>query len=179
MQQMQCPSGHVYTVEPGQSSACPVCAKLDASLSNTSHTYDKTHISPGLPTRTTSIYEHLKTAVDPVVGWVACIDGPDKGRDWRLVAGRNGLGRNEGMQVRLVSDQAVSGDRHAFISFDPRRATFTLLPGDSRGLVYLNGEEVMTSAPLKTHDRIELGKSTLLFVPLAGAAFRWPDDEKA
>jgi len=176
MQQMQCPSGHVYTAEPGQGTGCPVCAQRDAELFKTRAVYDETRINPGASSRTVGVYDHLDAGVDPVIGWVACVDGPDKGRDWRLVAGRNSLGRNEGMQVCLGSDQAVSGDRHAFISFEPRRAAFTLLPGDSRGLVYLNGEEVAVPTVLKAYDRIELGRSTLVFVPLAGAQFRWPDE---
>lgn len=185
MQQMQCPNNHIYTVEPGQSTECPTCAMVDAELlktrpvyEGTQPVYDKTQINPdSAGTRTFGIYDHLGTNVDPVVGWIACIKGPDKGRDWRLIAGRNSLGRNEGMQVCLRGDKAVSGERHAFISFEPRRTTFTLLPGDSRGLVYLNGEEVITPSPLKAHDRIELGKSTLIFIPLAGPQFGWTEEE--
>lgn len=190
MQQVQCPRGlHVYTIEPGQSNHCKACASIDAELIKTRPVYEPDPTTPNYasppsrsghnPNATVGVYAHLDTEVDPVVGWLACIEGPDKGRDWRLVAGRNTLGRNEGMQVRLAGDASVSGERHAIVSFEPRRRSFTLLPGDSRGLVYLNGEEVVTPVPLKMHDRIELGKSSLLFVALAGPAFGWTDDKAA
>lgn len=130
--------------------------------------------APGLaPGRTIGIYAHLGAAAEPVVGWVVCIEGPDKGCDWRLVGGRNAIGRGEGMPVQLAGDPAVSRERHAVISFDPRRRSFTLAPGDGSGLVYCNGREVVVPQPLMGGDRIELGASTLLFVPLVGESFAW------
>lgn len=132
---------------------------------------------PGFaPGRTVGVYAHLGAAAEPVVGWVVCIEGPDKGCDWRLVGGRNAIGRGEDMPVRLAGDPAVSRERHAVISFDPRRRSFTLAPGDGTGLVYCNGHEVVVPQPLMASDRIELGASTLLFVPLVGELFAWGGD---
>ena len=108
-----------------------------------------------------------------MVGWLACVAGPDRGRDWRLVSGRNAIGRADGMPVQLSGDPKVSRDRHAVVSFDPRRAAFTLAPGDGQGLVYLNGQEVLVGTPLAAHERIELGDSVLVFVPLVGERFAW------
>ena len=34
-----------------------------------------------------------RTGLDPVVGWLVCIAGPDKGRDYRIHSERNFLGR--------------------------------------------------------------------------------------
>jgi hypothetical protein len=124
---------------------------------------------------TMGAYAHLGPAVEPVVGWLVCVAGPDKGADWRLVSGRNAIGRGEGMAVRLASDLGVSRDRHAVISFDPRRGSFTLTPGERQGLVYCNGREVLVPEVLAPHDRIELGASTLFFMPLVGKHFSWSD----
>lgn len=181
MTQLQCAQGHLYSVAPGQSELCPVCATMSAELLKTRGIYepqatrpaDPDHYAAGDTTRTVGVYDHLATEVDPVVGWLACVDGADRGRDWRLVAGRNPIGRGEGMPVRLSGDAAVSRERHAVVSFEPKRQAFTLLPGESRGLVYHNGVEVLTPVALKAHDRIELGKSTLIFIPLAGPDFSW------
>jgi len=123
--------------------------------------------------RTVGVYAHLGAQVEPVVGWLACVDGPDKGRDWRLVSGRNPIGRGEGMAVRLGGDTGVSRSRHAVVSFDPRRGGFTLAPGDGAALVYCNGHEVAMPVQLAPFDRIELGRSTLVFVPLVGERFVW------
>lgn len=187
--QHQCPRFHLYNAPEGDDRGCPVCAALQPELTRTRGVWgdapviddasQQTTASPGgtggaaPPGKTVGLYAHLGVAADPVVGWLACVDGPDKGRDWRLVSGRNAIGRGEGMPVRLASDPAVSRDRHAVISFDPRRLSFSLVPGDGHGLVYCNGQEVVMPVTLAAHDRIELGASVLLFVPLVGPRFSW------
>lgn len=187
MIQHQCPRFHLYNAPEGQDSGCPVCAAQQAELARTRGVWgdappaedpsQSTTVEPargGAPGgKTVGIYAHLGSAVDPVVGWLACVDGPDKGRDWRLVSGRNAIGRGEGMPVRLAADGSVSRERHAVISFDPRRRSFSLAPGDGPGLVYRNGQEVVMPVTLAPHDRIEVGATTLLFVPLVGQQFSW------
>lgn len=173
MSQVMCDRNqHLYDPSQGR---CPACESEDLELSKTRAFYEP------IPTRqapaddsihkTTAYYGDLE--VTPVVGWVACVGGPDKGRDWRLVAGSNFVGRAPSMAVALGSDKKVSSERHAIIRFEPVHQVFSLLPGDAHGLVYLNGVDVMVPSPLAAHDRIELGASTLVFVPLAGEKFRW------
>ena len=189
MIQHQCPRFHLYNAPEGDDSGCPVCAAQQAELARTRGVWgdapitedisQNTTVDPRppsgvpMPGATVGIYAHLGGAADPVVGWLACIDGPDKGRDWRLVSGRNAIGRGDGMPVRLAGDPSVSRDRHAVISFDPRRRSFSLAPGEGQGLVYCNGQEVVMPVTLAAHDRIEVGASTLLFVPLVGPRFSW------
>ena len=184
MIQHQCPRFHLYHAPAGDDRGCPVCAAQQAELTRTRGVWgDATltgdgelTIDPGLGVparRTVGVYAHLGAAVEPVVGWLACIEGPDKGRDWRLVSGRNAIGRAEQMPVRLVSDMSVSRERHAVVSFDPRRGTFSLAPGEGNALVYCNGHEVLMPVLLAAHDRIEIGASTLLFVPLVSEHFVW------
>lgn len=185
MPQLQCSKGHLYIVDSGQSNQCPTCATMDNELTKTRAIYEATPTTsnfsdmghpPSASKKTVGIYDHLNAEIDPVVGWLACTRGPDKGKDWRLVAGRNSIGRGTEMQVALIGDAAVSREKQALVSYEPRRQVFTLLPGDSRGLVYLNGEEVTTAVTLNAHDCIELGKSALIFVPLVGSQFSWPTE---
>jgi hypothetical protein len=112
-------------------------------------------------------------AVDPVVGWLVCVEGADRGRDYRIRSEKNFIGRAESMDVAIRGDQTISRENHAVVSYNPKARQFKLYPGESRGLVYLNGEEVDTSAPLKAGDHIELGKTKLLFVPLCNDGFTW------
>lgn len=114
-----------------------------------------------------------QTGIDPVVGWLVCTGGPERGADYRLHSERNFIGRGDGADVRIASDKTVSRENHVSISFDPKRDSFRLLPGEGRGIVYLNGEELVAPTLLKAGDRIELGETTLLFVPLCGPGFRW------
>lgn len=194
MKQYQCPRFHLYNAPDGHTGGCPVCAAQDAELARTRGLWSPPDAATGtavdaaartldppvgrpasdgrMEGRTIGRYDALGAAVDPVVGWLVCVAGPDKGRDWRLVGGLNALGRGDAMPVRL-SDPAVSRERHALVSFDPRSARFLLAPGEGRALVYCNGQEVLVPVPLRAHDRIELGGSTLVFVPLAGPDFGW------
>ena len=43
--------------------------------------------------------EEEKKAFEPVVGWLVAVDGPEKGRDFRIVTGRNAIGRSLGAEV--------------------------------------------------------------------------------
>ena len=185
MKQYQCARHHLYNAPAGYAGECPVCAAQDAELARTRGLWaeDGTLLpvappaaapAPGALPPTVGAYAHLGSPLPPVVGWVACTSGPDTGRDWRLVAGRNPIGRGDGMAVRLDGDASVSRERHAVISFDPRRNQFTLSPGEGSGLVYHNGAEVVVPVTLAPHDRIELGASVLQFVPLVGERFAWP-----
>lgn len=146
------------TVEPAYDPRDPrgLHGRLDPQAAQRAHA--------ALPT--VGVYAHLGVAQEPVVGWLVCIAGPERGRDWRLVSGRNTLGRGEGMAVRLAADMSVSRERHAVISFEPRRRAFSLAPGEGQALVYCNGEEVAVPRALAANDRIELGTSVLVFVPL-------------
>ena len=199
MRQYQCARFHLYNAPEGDSGGCPVCAAQDAELAKTRGLWEGDResdpsagqnpdpdltLEPGQAAplsssdkKTIGAYAHLGVAVEPVVGWLACIDGPDKGRDWRLVSGRNTIGRGDGSPVRLAADPAVSRERHAVLSFDPRRAVFTLAPGDGHGLIYRNGVEVLMPVTMDAFDRIELGGSTLLFVPLVGDRFTWSEGQ--
>ena len=82
------------------------------------------------------------------------------------------------MDVAITGDATISRDNHAVISYNPKKHSFRLAPGDSRGLVYLNDEEVLTPIEVAPYDRIELGETLLLFVPFCGDHFTWPVADK-
>lgn len=111
--------------------------------------------------------------MDPVTGWLVCIDGPSKGKDYRLHSAKNFIGRSEKMDVCLTGDDTVSREAHAIISYEPRKGVFRLYQGESKGLVYLNNEEVINPEELKAYDCIEIGKTKLIFIPFCGEYFKW------
>ena len=114
-----------------------------------------------------------KTGIDPVVGWLVCIEGPDKGRDFRIRSEKNFIGRSPAMDICIQNDPAVSRENHGIVSFNPRKNVFKLHPGDSHGLIYLNDEDVDTPTVLESHDLIEMGETKLMFIPLCGEKFQW------
>ena len=113
------------------------------------------------------------TGIDPVVGWLVCIEGPDKGRDYRIRTERNFIGRKDSNDIVIKGDDSISREKHAIISFNPRKLSFRLAPGDSRGLIYHNDEEVLTPLELNAYDILEMGETKLMFVPFCTGEFSW------
>lgn len=114
-----------------------------------------------------------KMGIDPVVGWLVCIEGTEKGRDYRIRSERNFVGRDPKMDICIGGDDAISRDNHAVISFNPKKNSYLLTPGEGRGIIYLNNDEVATPSELKPYDTIEMGQTKLLFVPFCGENFKW------
>jgi hypothetical protein len=117
------------------------------------------------------VYKEI--GMDPVTGWLVCIDGPSKGKDYRLHSAKNLIGRSDKMDVCITGDDTISRDVHAIVSFEPRKGSFRIYQGESKGLVYLNNEEVINPIELKAYDCIEVGKTKLLFIPFCGENFKW------
>ena len=111
--------------------------------------------------------------IDPVVGWLICVSGPEKGKDYRIRSENNTVGRSRDMYICISGDESISRERHTVITFDPQRNAFHLSPGEGRGLVYLNGEALLAHKQLKEYDKIMLGKTMLVFVPFCGDKFKW------
>lgn len=120
-----------------------------------------------------------RLGIEPVTGWLVAISGPEKGKDYRITAERNFIGRSEKMDIRIIKDKAISRENHAAVSYSPKNHTFRLYPGESKGLVYLNEEEVLTPEPLKPYDVIELGQTKLMFIPFCSDKFQWDFNDDA
>ena len=114
---------------------------------------------------------------DPVVGWLACVAGPSRGKSYTVRGGVNSIGRSERMDIVITGDLKISAENHAKISYSDKHNRFNLLPGEGRNIVYLNDEEVFTPMPLKAYDLIDFGETKLLFVPLCGEKFTWEDKD--
>ena len=110
---------------------------------------------------------------EPVVGWLVCVKGKHFGESFPIAAGRNATGRSPSNKIVLHKDNAVSREKHAWITYDPKNRDFFLQPGEGSGLTYLNGEIVMEYKKLGAMDKIELGEGMYLLVPLCGENFSW------
>ena len=114
-----------------------------------------------------------ETTFDPVVGWAVCVAGPDRGKDFRLRAGNNSIGPSHERDVPISGDPGVTDCVQATICFSDEENAFWLEKGHEGPLVKLNGKDVRGFANLSAFDRIELGQTTLMFVPLCGERFSW------
>jgi hypothetical protein len=110
----------------------------------------------------------------PVVGWLVCRVGPARGKDFRLVSGKNFLGRALDMDIRVVGDDDISLRNHAVFIYDPEdNKTFVKAGEDSKGLVYAQGnskewERISEQRELSAGERMKIGQSEFLFVPFCG-----------
>jgi len=112
-----------------------------------------------------------------VAGWLVCLEGPDRGKDYRLRMEKNFIGRAPNMDVVLDGDSTVSREKHAIVIFDPRKKVFWALPGEASGLVYLNGDIVNSPAQMKAHDILEVGQTKLALIPFCGDRYSWTKEE--
>jgi len=122
--------------------------------------------------RTVAIIKE-ELGIDPVVGWLICLEGKEKGRDYRIHTDNNYIGRGENMDICIRGDDTISRENHAVISFDPREKVFYFTPGDGRSIVRLNDKGVFSTIELNIYDIIEIGKTKLIFMPLCGEKFEW------
>jgi pSer/pThr/pTyr-binding forkhead associated (FHA) protein len=119
----------------------------------------------------------LYQEVDPVCGWLVCIEGSRVGKDYKIKNGKNFIGRADDMDIQIIGDNYIANRNHAIVVYDPKKKNYVLLPGDSSGIAYLNGEPAYMPSELSAYDVIELGKSKFLFVPFCGEHFEWQDNE--
>jgi hypothetical protein len=142
------------------------------------------HVAPeaeGAPPREDSV-------MNPVVGWLVAIEGPRgvKGRDFRLFAEGNTIGRDNNNRV-VIKDDAVGNDAHALLTYDPLSSdnAFYVERGGVHLIWRLNNvapegdlarferEAILTVTRLNPYDVIQIGNTQLLFVPLCNREFSW------
>ncbi|MCC8082329.1 MAG: hypothetical protein LIO80_10060 [Lachnospiraceae bacterium] len=110
---------------------------------------------------------------NPVVGWLVCTDGPDRGNDHRIRAGYNQIGRAEYMDICIRGDYNISREKHALIAYDDQEKTFFFGPSEGKNIVRLNDRMVMMPTEIHPYDILTVGSSKLIFVPLCGEHFDW------
>lgn len=200
MPTVRCDKGHNYDDRLSHCPYCPVPGLRNANIPKTEaalmsrpgipQTEPASLRGPGAPTRgaggadrggtagvTVGLFQK-QTGMEPVVGWLVCIKGTNKGRDYRLHSDLNKLGRAPNMDVCVEGDDTISRENHCQIAFSPRSKAFNVVPGTGRNLIYLNGEDVLTAMRLQAYDRLDLGDSSFLFIPFCTDKFDWESTDK-
>lgn len=176
----QCENGHFY--DEVRFTSCPYCKPAGPAVGKTVAAQPVNKTVPvqmgGAPEadrgKTVGIIQK-KTGINPAVGFIVCIGGPHRGMDFKLVSGRNFIGRAANMDISLSDDDTVSRENHALISYDPKNNAFMLSPGVGRGITYCNDAQVEVAVRLAPYDQIEVGNSRLIFLPLCGEQFQWSE----
>ncbi len=97
----------------------------------------------------------------PVVGWVVVLSGELRGRDFRLVDGKNTMGTAADCDV-VLTDPYLSS-KHAVIRHE--NGTFTLSDLDSTNGSFVN-ERRITRYDIIDNDKVRLGRTELKFKSL-------------
>lgn len=192
MAMIRCDHGHFF--ENAKHSTCPYCGVMDLDISPTipkrseptfapTDASGKTIAAPSAPKGNPkpvsaspgSTVGHFKKQgnLDPVCGWLVCVEGADKGKDFRIKGQRNFIGRDASMDISVPGDDMISREKHAVISYDPKTNSFRIAPGDGRGMTYLNDQPVDMPTVLNHFDKIEVGQSQFRFIPFCSDSFTW------
>lgn len=113
--------------------------------------------------------------VQPVTGWLVCISGKEAGKDYRLHAGKNFVGRSMAMDVSIVGDKAVARNRHCSVVYEPKENTF-YISGESGNIVYLNETTVESHTKLREEDVLKIGETELVLVPYCKEGRKWESE---
>ena len=116
-----------------------------------------------------------KMGLEPVVGWLVCIEGKDKGKDYKLWGRINTVGRSEKMDVCIKGDPSISKEDHARVGYDPKNNRFRVIPASSTNNIYLNDDVIDIPTRLNPYDVLEFGETKLVFIPLCSSRFNWED----
>ena len=110
---------------------------------------------------------------DPPVGWLVVVRGPGRGQVVALGHGRNSIGSDANERCVIdFGDQTISRNGHAVVSYDVRGKRF-YIQGGGTNLAYINETPILEAQELAPHAEIQLGETTLRFVPLCGENFNW------
>lgn len=108
-----------------------------------------------------------------VAGWLVCIKGEAKGKDYRLYKGFNRMGSQANADIRLIGEDA--GITCAVV-YDDRGNRFYIAP-QKGGELYLNEEKVQGASGLSTGDIIRAGSSEYEFVAFCREKRTWSENE--
>ncbi len=125
---------------------------------------------------TMPVWSNQVQGFNPVVGWLVCVEGPDRGTDYRIRGGYNYIGRAQSMDICIMNDSHVSKDRHALIAYDDETRTFYFAPSGGKNIVRVNNDAVIAPVKLAADDVVTIGTTKLRFVPLCGENFSWGED---
>jgi len=174
MEIKQCAFGHFYDASINRQ--CPYCCGRNNASPDPGIILRETLAPSGREPADGAAQDAQGEAVRPVVGWLVCVEGPDKGRSYEVHNENNFVGRSSTMDINIQGDPGISRDKPVIITYDSRSRAFFCGFMNGRGVVRLNDRPLLSTTELKSGDRIEISKTKLMFMPLCGEQFDWDWD---
>ena len=198
MELKECGHGHIYDASLYYS--CPYCASRNRAINfeqyagtggsnstpvkrnepdeigKTVPVYNVFKREEKVPAEKTAPVEEkpqMPEQTDPVAGWLVCISGTNRGKNYCLFEKNNYLNITTGEGMRVETENNISSDQ-VRIDYDRKHQDFYLFPAPA-GLItpYLNDEIVDMPKRLSAYDRIELDTTKYVFVPFCSRNFSW------
>ncbi len=190
MELIRCEQGHYY--DPSRHDHCPHCevygqgddpgyTVAKAGFTDPAGTAAQGAPAPGglkigADDQPTVARARESMGFDPVTGWLVCVHGAARGQQYVIHTERNSIGRGDRMDICIKGDLGISRENHATLSYNPRTHTFTLIPGEGKSIIFLNGQEILAPVRLTAYDRVEISATVLVFMPLCSDVFSWEDE---
>ncbi len=187
---LKCENGHFY--DGAKFSECPHCKEplpmsrtlnseltqfgfVETAFSTSNVKKEAVRVNLGAPQgndeKTVGIFRE-KLGIEPVVGWLVCTQGREKGRAYVLHSGRNFVGRNLKSDIAIPDDASVSGEDHCSIVFEPNKIIYMLARGKGE-TVLINQQPLDNTYILTGDESIEIGTSRFVFVPYCKEGRTW------
>ena len=106
-----------------------------------------------------------------VVGWLVCTDGNDCGKDFRIHVDNNFVGRSDNCDI-VIRDPYVSA-QHFTITYDPLNDIYIASMSGGRAILYINGKPLTSDKILQKGDKLKVGQTELVFIPLESSYVKW------
>ncbi len=164
MQLERCDKGHIFNITKDKT--CPYC--ILSKEENKFNIENEEDIK-------TLVY--IEENIDPVVAWLVCIEGIERGKDYKLKNGRNFVGSSPDMDVCILGDEKIEKENHFSISYNSKQRNFVISPGSSGNIVYVDKKALYETKTIENFSLIEIYDTKLVLVQFCGDNFSWENNE--
>jgi hypothetical protein len=173
-----CENGHYY--DNAQYAACPHCANPvndDVTVPLDAPVVDAARGQNWDDSATVALddlvpQEELPPA-EKVAGWLVCVKGPERGRDYRLYVGFNRIGHGIDCEVAVRPGDGGEAPGCAVV-YEDRKNNFFAVPRPDMSAT-VDGEELSAPVPLETGAIISAGDSEFEFVAFCRGGRKWTE----
>lgn len=124
----------------------------------------------------TQIFYSKSFSSEPIGGWLVCVMGNDKGKAFRVSAGKDTIGRSDTKKYKInISDEKISRSNPiGTISYVPDQHQFYFVSDPTGNLTpYVNGVPILTQIVLNDYDEIRIGSTVMLFRAFCSEKVNW------